>query len=96
VERLRPGLCLMGYAIEHAIGEGHAQFDMLRGEYAYKRQWARQTRETHELIGYRGNPRALAYRARFSFLPRFKGRIKQAVSGWRVPGVRQGAAAGEA
>jgi CelD/BcsL family acetyltransferase involved in cellulose biosynthesis len=82
-ERLRPGLCLMGYAIEHAIQEGNREFDMLRGEYKYKRQWAKQTRTTHQVVGYRRNPAALAYRLRKSYLPGIKQRMKRALSSVR-------------
>jgi CelD/BcsL family acetyltransferase involved in cellulose biosynthesis len=93
-ERLRPGLCLMGYAIEQAIREGDRVVDMLRGEYEFKRQWAKETRETHQLVAYRSNPRALAFRWRHSVVPRVKGRIKRALAaraavGGRAPAVGQ-------
>lgn len=39
-EKLSPGLTLMGFAIEQAIREGQTCFDMLRGEYDYKKRWA--------------------------------------------------------
>ncbi|MBI3899537.1 MAG: GNAT family N-acetyltransferase [Gammaproteobacteria bacterium] len=76
-ERARPGLCLMGYAIEHAIQEGNHTFDMLRGEYDYKRQWAKATRETHQIVAFRRNPRAIAHRLRYSYLPGLKAEIKR-------------------
>ena len=83
-ERLRPGLCLMGYAIEHAITEGNRVFDMLRGDYDYKRQWAKETRETHQVLAYQCTARALAFRMRYSHMPRIKRGIKQAVSSVRA------------
>lgn len=95
-ERLRPGLCLMGYAIEHAIREGNREFDMLRGEYEYKRQWAKQTRATHQVVAYRRNPRALAYRLRNSYLPGIKRRIKCVLASLRGAAAAVPAAGSEA
>jgi CelD/BcsL family acetyltransferase involved in cellulose biosynthesis len=39
------GQVLIGNAIGHAIGAGHATFDFLRGDESYKTQWADQARE---------------------------------------------------
>lgn len=75
VAKLRPGLVLMGAAIEHAIGEGNEVFDMLRGEYEYKTQWAKQRRTTHFCTAYRLSPVALLYRLRREWLPALKHRL---------------------
>lgn len=79
-ENLRPGLCLMGYAIEHAISEGHGVFDMLRGEYEYKKQWARGTRETCYMIAYRRTAPAFLYWIRRSLLPEARRLARRMVS----------------
>ncbi|BAU47911.1 cellulose biosynthesis protein [Sulfurifustis variabilis] len=79
-EKLRPGLCLMGYALEHAIGEGQRVFDMLRGEYDYKKQWARETRETCFTIAYRRTAPAFVYWLRRSLLPEAKRLAQRMVS----------------
>jgi CelD/BcsL family acetyltransferase involved in cellulose biosynthesis len=75
--KLRPGLVLMGYAIQHAIGEGNHVFDMLRGEYEYKTQWAKERRETYYHRAYRRSPAALAYRLRHDWLPGLKSKMKE-------------------
>jgi CelD/BcsL family acetyltransferase involved in cellulose biosynthesis len=45
--RLSVGLVLMGCVIEQVIKEGHTEFDFLRGDEAYKYQWATGVRTTH-------------------------------------------------
>ena len=42
--RLSVGLVMIGCSIEEAIRTGHERFDFLRGDEAYKFQWARDTR----------------------------------------------------
>ena len=69
---LRPGLVLMGYAIEHAIGEGATVFDMLRGEYEYKTQWAKPARQTMQFEAHRNTLGGLAHRLRTEHLPALK------------------------
>jgi CelD/BcsL family acetyltransferase involved in cellulose biosynthesis len=66
----------MGYAIEHAIGERDSVFDMLRGEYEYKTQWAPERRQTHFCQAYRTSFPALAFRVRTEWLPALKRRFK--------------------
>ena len=75
-EKLRPGLSLMGYAIEQAIGEGQQQFDMLRGEYEYKKQWAKQERITVTRSCHRPLLSTSLYRLRLATVPRVKRSIK--------------------
>ena len=55
-----PGAVLLGYAIEHAIGEGNEVFDFLRGEHMYKNQLANGTRESRYVTAFRPNARAWA------------------------------------
>jgi CelD/BcsL family acetyltransferase involved in cellulose biosynthesis len=47
---LSVGVVMMGCSIEEAIRSGHDEFDFLRGDEAYKFQWARETR--HEVTRY--------------------------------------------
>lgn len=73
--KVSPGQVLMGYAIEHAIGEGSRGFDMLRGEYGYKTSWAPQRRLTHYVEAYRRTPGGLAACARHEWLPSLRRRL---------------------
>jgi CelD/BcsL family acetyltransferase involved in cellulose biosynthesis len=43
-QRLSVGLVMMGCAIEEAIRTGHDRYDFLRGDEAYKFQWAHDSR----------------------------------------------------
>lgn len=45
--RLSIGLVLMGSVIEQVIKDGHTEFDFLRGDEAYKFQWATAVRSTY-------------------------------------------------
>jgi CelD/BcsL family acetyltransferase involved in cellulose biosynthesis len=76
-ERLRPGLVLIGYAVEHAIREGNAVFDFLRGEHEYKTQWGKSMRETRALTAYRSGLGAAVYRMREERIPAVKRWIKR-------------------
>lgn len=69
---LRPGFVLMSHAIEHAIGEGARVFDMLRGQYAFKTQWAPLQRELLSSELWRATPAALAWRLRHHVAPAVK------------------------
>jgi CelD/BcsL family acetyltransferase involved in cellulose biosynthesis len=75
--RRAPGLVLMGYAIEHAIGEGNEAFDFLKGEYRYKRELSDQTRQTTGLTVFRRTVGGGAWWTRRHFLPRVKARIRR-------------------
>jgi CelD/BcsL family acetyltransferase involved in cellulose biosynthesis len=76
-ERLRPGLVLIGYAVEHAIKEGNRVFDFLRGEHDYKNQWGKCSRETYTLTAYRPGPGASLFRARTERIPALRRRVKR-------------------
>jgi CelD/BcsL family acetyltransferase involved in cellulose biosynthesis len=74
-EQLRPGQCLMAFAIESAIGEKARSFDMLRGQYEYKTMWAKQTQTTLRTMVYQNTAKAKLHRLRHLLAPRFKRRI---------------------
>lgn len=69
IASLRPGLTLMGYAIEQAIAEGAQVFDMLRGEHDFKTQWAKQKRSTAQATVFEGSLAAALWRLRMHLLP---------------------------
>jgi len=73
--RSNPGRVLLGYALEHAIGEGNVVFDFLKGEHRYKDQLATAYRNTLGVRVFRNSPGALAYRLRRIWLPRLKARL---------------------
>lgn len=70
-----PGRVLLGYALEHAIGEGNVAFDFLRGEHRYKDQLATDYRETLGVRVFHDTLGALAYRLRRIWLPLLKARL---------------------
>ena len=59
---LSPGEVLMAYVIEAAIAEGCTVFDMLKGDYAHKRHFFQQTRQTLDIRLYRPGLIHLLYR----------------------------------
>lgn len=70
--KLSPGNCLLGYAIQRAIEEGRAVFDLLRGEHDYKKRWAREVRVTHSVWIYRPSVPAVLHRLLRRVLPGLK------------------------
>jgi len=83
-EELRPGLVLISFLLEHAIGEGNAEFDFLRGEHEYKHQWGKSQRRTLAITAYRQRLSAIVYRLRFEWLPALKRRIKAFIARFRA------------
>jgi len=77
-EKSRPGLVLIGFALEHAINEGNRTFDFLRGEHDYKNQWGKGLRRTYQLAGYRRNVPALLFQWKMETWPG----IKQVIKRW--------------
>ncbi|MBS0583729.1 MAG: GNAT family N-acetyltransferase [Proteobacteria bacterium] len=73
---LKPGQVLLGHVIEHAIGEGHAMLDFLRGEHRYKDELATGKRETVFVQVQRIRLGALAYQVRRRWLPALKRSFK--------------------
>ena len=59
----RPGLVLMHAAIQHAIGEGVAVFDFLRGGETYKYIWAGEEQASVHLEHWRTGPARFVARA---------------------------------
>ena len=77
-EKLRVGNVVMAYALEHAIEEGHHVFDMLKGDYRYKRSLAKQRNQTWYVSATRSNFPGLAYRLRYEVLPGIKSQLTRA------------------
>ena len=75
VAALSPGNVLLGYAIEHAIGEGNEVFDFLRGDYMYKKQLANGSRDTVCVRVFSGSARGFLYGLRRIWLPTWKARL---------------------
>jgi CelD/BcsL family acetyltransferase involved in cellulose biosynthesis len=75
-----PGAVLLGCALEHAIGEGNAAFDFLRGEHAYKDELASGERETVFVKCYRNTARAMAWRLASEQLPALKARLRPLIA----------------
>ena len=48
--RYSPGQLLQAHAIREAVGEGAREFDMLRGDEAYKYTWTDQARADHHVM----------------------------------------------
>jgi CelD/BcsL family acetyltransferase involved in cellulose biosynthesis len=75
--KLSPGMSVLGLAVESAIGERCAEFDLLRGDHEYKRYWAKLTRTTESVSLYRPSNRALLYRVLTRSLPRATRHIRR-------------------
>lgn len=54
---LSPGLTVLGHAILSAAAEGHDEFDLLRGDHAFKRRFAPNTRVDRRVLAARLAPR---------------------------------------
>lgn len=73
--KLSLGSVLMGYAFDHAMQEGLAVFDMLRGDYSYKSSWAKSRRETFAIESSRRTLSTLMFQLRHDVLPRIKRKL---------------------
>ncbi len=69
---LAVGSVLLGYSIEHAIGEGNRVWDFLRGEHAYKAEWGNGLRNTLSVTVQRRGLAAWMHQARTLHLPALK------------------------
>ncbi len=78
--RLSVGLVMMGSVIEQAIKDGHTEFDFLRGEEAYKFQWATGVRTTSLIRFFDDRPLSRWVHAHRR-IRRELGRLKAAVMG---------------
>ncbi len=74
---LKPGAVIMGYAIEQAIKDHAAVFDMLKGDYSFKRSLAKDESIAWRFIAYNKTLRGQLYRFRCQVLPRLKKRLFQ-------------------
>jgi CelD/BcsL family acetyltransferase involved in cellulose biosynthesis len=72
---VKPGNVLLGYVIEHAIGEGHQVLDFLRGDHQYKEELATGERETVYLTAFRPRASAAMFYVRRLVLPKLKARV---------------------
>ena len=70
-----PGKALLGYALEHAVGEGNEVFDFLKGEHRYKDELATGYRETRGVRVFRNTLGGIAYRLRRVLLPSWKAQL---------------------
>lgn len=59
LSRYSPGMVLMSYAIEQAIGEGAREFDFTRGDETYKRDWKPAPHTSYRLLVGRRAPLSL-------------------------------------
>ena len=75
---VKPGQVLLGYIVEHAIGEHHKVLDFLKGDHRYKDELATGERETMSVTAFRQSVGALAYRARRIYLPAAKAHVMAA------------------
>jgi len=82
---VKPGQVLLGYIVEHAIGEKHKVLDFLKGDHRYKDELATGERETLFLTAFRLRPGAFVYRLRRMILPALKARLRQAAARVRPP-----------
>lgn len=76
--KLKPGQVLLGYIVEHAIGEKQTVLDFLRGDHRYKDELATGERETVHLEVFRPTVGAYLYRTRRIYLPAMKAAMKAA------------------
>lgn len=76
--RRRIGQAILGYAIEHAIGEGNVVFDFLRGAHAYKDELGTGARETQTVTVLHPRLGAAAWWLYERTLPAARQRLKAA------------------
>jgi CelD/BcsL family acetyltransferase involved in cellulose biosynthesis len=82
---IKPGNVLLGYVIEHAIGEGYQVLDFLRGDHQYKEELATGERETVYLTAFRPRAAAAIFYLRRHVLPAVKARVVSALRRYRPP-----------
>ena len=76
-DELKPGMVLMSCAMEQAIREGCCRFDMMKGDYDFKRSLAKDSAFTWDLQMIRPTPAGLFYQLRFIALPALKRVLKK-------------------
>jgi len=78
----KPGTVLLSHAIEHAIGEGNAVFDFLRGEHRYKDHLANGGRETVYVTAFRRNLAAAAFALKPNYIPMQRNSMRARAGRW--------------
>lgn len=78
LESKRPGLLVLGYAIEDSFKAGLKKFDFLRGEEEYKLKWANRQTKTYNLLFPLTNKAKLALEVRDKYL-HLKRRVKKLI-----------------
>ncbi len=71
--RLSVGMVMLGSVIEAAIASNHREFDFLRGNHAYKSQWANGCRELMSLRFFDQRPKSRLAKARHDARVSLKG-----------------------
>ena len=69
-EALSPGHVMFGWAYREAIERGLRRADLLKGEYRYKKAWARRETFLHDHVFHRPGPTAWLVRLRRAAAPR--------------------------
>jgi CelD/BcsL family acetyltransferase involved in cellulose biosynthesis len=81
---IKPGSVLMAYTIEKAINEGMSVFDMLKGDYNFKRSLAKHYNTTWKLTVFkRSLPGMLSY-FKNEVMPYYKTRLKNMIVSGRA------------
>lgn len=71
-DELKPGMVLMSCAMEEAIREGCREFNMMKGDYDFKRSLAKETASTWNLLLVRAGLVGVLYQLRCILLPAVK------------------------
>ncbi len=71
-DELKPGMVLMSCAMEEAIKEGCDIFNMMKGDYDFKRSLAKQQDQTHSALLVANTLSGWVYVLRFVWLPRLR------------------------
>lgn len=62
-DKFHPGLVLLTHAMQSALEEGCERFDMLKGDYAFKRALAKQVDLSHSYSAHTSTPASRLHRA---------------------------------
>lgn len=76
-DQLKPGMVLMSCAMEEAIKEGCKNFNMMKGDYDFKRSLAKEEDRTFSAVLVRPTLSGAVYTLRFVLLPRIKAMLKR-------------------
>lgn len=76
-DELKPGMVLMSCAMEEAIKEGCTKFNMMKGDYDFKRSLAKEEDQTHSTLLVRSTFSGIVHVARFVTFPAMKRGVKK-------------------